>query len=195
MCLRNIDDRVRNGSMGRVVGWSRQWNAVPDALAKMMAGTDRDVSREQATQIARRVCGAMIFPEVRFDGDDGPLYTMPPMRFEDVDQHGDTVVYRWQLPLALGYALTTNKAQGLTLPRVMIEVERGYSAGQAYTAVSRVQRLSHLAVLNEGVDVGTLVRVDMRPIRWLKAPERNWRRVHVPDLHDMHHDQALGMDN
>jgi ATP-dependent DNA helicase PIF1 len=195
MCLRNISERVRNGSIGRVVGWTPRWNAVPDAMAKMMAGTERDINREQATQIARRVCQDMVFPIVRFDGDDEPLFAMPPMRFEDVDQHGDTVVYRWQVPLALGYALTTNKAQGLTLPRVMIEVERGYNAGQAYTAVSRVQRLSRLAVLNEGVDVGMLVKVDMRPIRWLKAPERNWRRVHIPDLHARHHDQARDMNN
>lgn len=58
-----------------------------------------------------------------------------------------------QFPLQLGYALTIHKAQGKTLDRVIIDIDRGaFAHGQLYVALSRTRRKSDMLIkrgLNE----------------------------------------------
>lgn len=52
-----------------------------------------------------------------------------------------------QIPLRLGWALTTHKAQGATLNNVHLDLGRGcFSHGQAYMAVSRVRDLTRMTL-------------------------------------------------
>lgn len=47
---------------------------------------------------------------------------------------------RTQLPLAVAFALTVHKTQGLTLNRVTVSLDSGmFAAGHAYTALSRAR--------------------------------------------------------
>ena len=52
-----------------------------------------------------------------------------------------------QFPLQLGYALTIHKAQGKTLDRVIIDIDRGaFAHGQLYVALSRTRKKSDMLI-------------------------------------------------
>ena len=52
-----------------------------------------------------------------------------------------------QFPLQLGYALTIHKAQGKTLDRVIIDIDRGaFAHGQLYVALSRTRRKADMLI-------------------------------------------------
>lgn len=58
-----------------------------------------------------------------------------------------------QFPLQLGYALTIHKAQGKTLDRVIVDIDRGaFAHGQLYVALSRTRKKADMLIkrgLNE----------------------------------------------
>lgn len=52
-----------------------------------------------------------------------------------------------QFPLQLGYALTIHKAQGKTLDRVIIDIDRGaFAHGQLYVALSRTRKKEDMLI-------------------------------------------------
>jgi len=61
-------------------------------------------------------------------------------------------VKRTQLPLMPAFAVTIHKAQGLTLPKAVVDCSSGrggiFAGGQAYTALSRVRCLEDLILLD-----------------------------------------------
>ena len=139
MCLKNITDRLVNGSVGTVHGVER---AVKPDQPLVVIGID--------------IC-------VRFDGqlgEDAFFHTFHTHRdglAEDVnkvnrfsvrDDKQKEVAYRIQIPLRHAWACSIHKAQGCSIERVVIDFEGCFADGQAYTALSRVRTLAGAWLVN-----------------------------------------------
>ena len=55
---------------------------------------------------------------------------------------------RMQVPLILAYALSIHKSQGLTIPRLKVDLGQIFEMGQAYVAISRAVSLDTLQIIN-----------------------------------------------
>lgn len=93
---------------------------------------------------------------VKFDDYRGPsiindIHACVPICPATVTSHTlDGVHERQQLPLKLAWAMTIHKSQGLTLPKVWVDIGKSETtAGISYEAISRVKTISTSIILND----------------------------------------------
>lgn len=98
-------------------------------------------SRGFVVDLSNSVC------KVKFD--TGQVVRMEKELFQ---QNGSNFsLYRKQLPLKLGWALTIHKSQGMTLSRAEVQLDDAFSYGQGYVALSRLTSFAGLWVGGRGV--------------------------------------------
>lgn len=91
------------------------------------------------------------YPLIRFTNPDGVTVRdvlMEPERWDITDENDQVLCYRRQLPLVLAWALSIHKSQGLTIPKVKVDLKKIFEKGQAYVALSRATSREGLQVLN-----------------------------------------------
>ena len=143
MLIKNLDESLVNGSLGKVVAFSDEktfdmdrdgYDSGEDAsLAKAkrkLQGFSRDASSGSSSQK---------FPVVQFMATNGTprVILCQPEDWKVELPNGDVQAKRTQLPLILAWALSIHKAQGQTLERVKVNLGRVFEKGQAYVALSR----------------------------------------------------------
>ena len=55
---------------------------------------------------------------------------------------------RTQFPLQNSFSLTVHKTQSITLPNIVLDLGQLFTAGQAYTAISRCPKWDNIQILN-----------------------------------------------
>lgn len=155
MLIKNLDETLVNGSLGKVIGFSSE--AFFETHASKMFG-EESVDLDASSEAKRRIKAfapkesAMKdlteYPIVKFSATDGTFRVLhvTPEEWKVELPNGEVQAKRTALPLILAWALSIHKAQGQTLDRVKVDLGKIFEKGQAYVALSR-------ATSKEGLEV------------------------------------------
>lgn len=84
--------------------------------------------------------------EISIELLNGRMIKIEPMSFSLLDAEGVPTAAVTNFPISLAYAATIHKAQGMTLDRLMVNLNALWEPGQAYVALSRIVDPVHLRV-------------------------------------------------
>jgi ATP-dependent DNA helicase PIF1 len=156
MLIKNMDDTLVNGSLGKVTGFMTEQMFVyyKENEEAFLDGdepegpTESEVRAQQKASILG-VNTQQVYPVVRFAIADGTtrdlLCKREPWKYEQ--PNGEVLASREQIPLILAWALSIHKAQGQTLERVRVDLGKAFEKGQAYVALSRATHMAGLQVM------------------------------------------------
>ncbi|KAJ5946786.1 ATP-dependent DNA helicase PIF1 [Penicillium verhagenii] len=162
MLIKNLEDNLVNGSIGRVVAFMDEANFDYYKTNEDEFHPDKDSNLDDADESAARARKklkplnnkegpAVItrkWPLVCFtlpDGTERHLLCQPEAWKIELP-NGEVQAQRLQVPLILAWALSIHKAQGQTLQRVKVDLGRVFEKGQAYVALSRATSQEGLQV-------------------------------------------------
>lgn len=163
MLIKNIDDDLVNGSIGRVLAFMEDGEfekyRLDDELAARLSDEanthdlqESALSREEKARkhLQDNTTAFRKWPMVRFNVHDGTHRDMlcQPESWKIELPNGEVQASRLQVPLILAWALSIHKAQGQTLERVKVNLAKVFEKGQAYVALSRATSKAGLQVLN-----------------------------------------------
>jgi ATP-dependent DNA helicase PIF1 len=140
--LRNLDfaQGLCNGARGRVVRF------VENESIEESAGEEKKKKQQQqqTKPIALKKENKLPpHPVVKFD--NGVESTI--IRDEwDITLGDKVIATRVQIPLALAWAITIHKSQGMTISYLEVDLQGVFAAGQAYVALSRATSLEGLRI-------------------------------------------------
>lgn len=158
MLIKNIDEMLVNGSLGKVIGFMSevafdQYDADEEGFLRVTNGVAEDdldpKEQKMKRYLATATASSETWPLVRFTNSDGTtrdlLCTRETWKIEL--PNGEVQASRSQVPLILAWALSIHKAQGQTLERVKVDLGKVFEKGQAYVALSRATTMAGLQVL------------------------------------------------
>ena len=161
MLIKNIDDTLVNGSVGKVIAFmdEKTFDIYHDDEEEFQAVETMDLNDEEMTR-SRKKLKQMInkdlvgdtsqkWPLVRFAIADGTSRDLLCQResWKIELPNGEIQASRSQVPLILAWALSIHKAQGQTLERVKVDLGKIFEKGQAYVALSRATCQEGLQIL------------------------------------------------
>jgi ATP-dependent DNA helicase PIF1 len=155
MLIKNLDESLVNGSLGKVIGFSdeKTWTMGDDGDFDDKGNVAMAKARAKLAAFGRdgspAVSDGKKWPVVQFIAADGASRTIlcQPEDWKVELPNGEVQAKRSQLPLILAWALSIHKAQGQTLERVTVNLGKIFEKGQAYVALSRATSQAGLRVL------------------------------------------------
>lgn len=164
MLIKNIDDQLVNGSIGKVVAFMDErtfdrYHDDEDQFQALEEGPDAPVDDGTMAASKKRLRDMMNkdhvaatsykWPLVRFPQPDGTSRELLCQRevWKIELPNGEVQASRSQIPLILAWALSIHKAQGQTLAKVKVDLGKIFEKGQAYVALSRATCQEGLQVL------------------------------------------------
>lgn len=141
MLIKNIDETLVNGSLGRIIGFMDE-----QSFDRAYLGEEEVPSRVPKSDVKST---AKLWPLVEFALPDGTSRQLLVQREQWKVElpSGEVQACRSQIPLILAWALSIHKAQGQTLERVKVDLGKVFEKGQAYVALSRATCQEGLQVL------------------------------------------------
>ena len=110
---------------------------------------------------------------VQFDAGEEARITRVTQEYEE---RGRVVGMLTFMPLMLAWAVSIHRAQGATLDSMYVDLGKCFAAGQAYVALSRVRKVSHVAVDN--LQLKHLNKIDKTALAFYnKCVDRSERRA------------------
>ena len=177
MFLVNRDGLV-NGSRGMVVDFQYfTWN--------QFKTLDKDGSMQPFFD-RHQVRGMILLPVVQFQdlrpgaGKSAPIPIGPHMWSTKsyIDKDTTLKMKRIQIPLALAWATTIHKSQGMTLGYAVVDIEGCFVSGQAYVALSRCKAQEDMQISCGGMEgLQKAIRVDEAVLAWYRTFEREAARM------------------
>lgn len=185
MYLKNRDETIVNGSIGRVlfmctstlfgqieeiydneyvndeallqeinliiskVGNNKEWTP-PEQIIYNQIPPYRVSKVDKLVKLARLENETQLYPVVSFKNTHGYnsviLVTPEPFTLETGLNRKE--ITRTQLPLLLSWAMSIHKAQGQTIQRLKVDLQRIFEKGQVYVALSRAVDKNNLEIKN-----------------------------------------------
>ncbi|RXW21685.1 hypothetical protein EST38_g4179 [Candolleomyces aberdarensis] len=167
MLIKNVDDTLVNGSMGKIVSFVDPTDYAKEAL-EAATGVVGGGSGSAAGAKKPSTGAFKLYPLVEFripNGGTRKVLVLPEV-FKVELPSGEVQVSRTQLPLILSWAMSIHKSQGQTLDRVKVDLGKVFEKGQAYVALSRATTLEGLQVLNFNP---AKVQVHYKVVEWSKT--------------------------
>ena len=158
MLIKNIDDTLVNGSIGKVVAFMDEktfdyYDENEEEFLATQPSLDADAERSGARKNLKGFMNpgntSNNWPVVRFQIADGTSRDLLCQRetWKIEQPSGEVLAQRSQVPLILAWALSIHKAQGQTLEKVKVDLRRVFEKGQAYVALSRATTQAGLQVM------------------------------------------------
>ena len=139
-------------------------------LTVNLRGTGYDGLHNGSTGVVTS-CG---FASVEVDFDCGVAARIGPHKMERVID-GKVVATRMQLPLLVAFAISIHRAQGATLDRVSINLQKEFAPGQAYVALSRAREISHMGIA--GLTLPKLNHIDREALKFYESAKKKGARL------------------
>lgn len=153
MLIKNLDESLVNGSLGKVIGFSDEKTFDMSPLDEYDEDDPTAKARRKLLKSFKHEAESSSrgdkYPVVQFMATDGTsrVILCQPEEWKVELPNGEIQAKRTQLPLILAWALSIHKAQGQTLERVKVNLGRVFEKGQAYVALSRATTQDGLQVL------------------------------------------------
>ena len=137
----NTEEGLCNGSRGIIVEYKDPSEDVISSLLNDQHGGSKDDRAGMRAWMKTQIK----LPVVLFANK--VLKVIGPHKWDMKVNNGKDTIYRRQIPLAPAWALTIHKCQGMTLDRVVMDLQSVFDDGMAYVALSRARSLEGTQLL------------------------------------------------